>query len=146
MDFLELANRFVTAETSVDGLAAGENGGFQQVSGLKFTVDTSIPTPVVLDENGMLTSIEGERRVKDVMILNDVGEYEPIDAEKTYTMTSTNYLIKQGGCDTDMFTDNVLLIDEAMADYEALINYITETLDGQLGDLYSSTEGRITIQ
>ena len=146
MDFLEHVNQFVQAEASSDGLAVGEDGSFQQVSGLKFTVDTSIPSSVVLDENGMFVSIEGERRVKDIMILNDSGEYEPIVADQTYTMASHNYLIKESGSATDMFLDNVLLIDEGMIDYEILINYITENLNGELSGLYSETEGRITIQ
>ena len=44
-----------------------------------------------------------------------------------------------------MFTDNVLLIDEGMIDYEILINYITENLNGEMSALYSETEGRIVI-
>ncbi len=127
-------------------MAVGEDGSFQQVSGLKFTVDTSIPASVVLDENGCLLSIEGERRVKNIMILNQTGEYEAIDPEKTYTMASHNYLIKEGGSGTDMFMDNVLLIDEGMIDYEILINYITENLNGELSELYSETEERIVIE
>ena len=145
MDFLEHVNQFVQTEAAADGLAVGEDGSFQQVSGLKFTVDTSIPSSVVLDENGMFVSIEGDRRVKDIMIMNDSGEYEPIVADKTYTMASHNYLIKEGGSGTDMFTDNVLLIDEGMIDYEILINYITENLNGEMSALYSETEGRIVI-
>ena len=145
MDFLEHVNQFVQTEASADGLAVGEDGSFQQVSGLKFTVDTSIPSSVVLDENGMFVSIEGDRRVKDIMIMNDSGEYEPIVADKTYTMASHNYLIKESGSGTDMFTDNVLLIDEGMIDYEILINYITENLNGEMSALYSETEGRIVI-
>ena len=146
MDFLEHVNQFVQTEASADGLAVGEDGSFQQVSGLKFTVDTSIPSSVVLDENGMFVSIEGDRRVKDIMIMNDSGEYEPIVADKTYTMASHNYLIKESGSGTDMFTDNVLLIDEGMIDYEILINYITENLNGEMSALYSETEGRIVIR
>ena len=146
MDFLEHVNQFVQTEAAADGLAVGEDGSFQQVSGLKFTVDTSIPSSVVLDENGMFVSIEGDRRVKDIMIMNDSGEYEPIVADKTYTMASHNYLIKEGGSGTDMFTDNVLLIDEGMIDYEILINYITENLNGEMSALYSETEGRIVIR
>ena len=146
IDFLEHVNQFVQTEASADGIAVGEDGSFQQVSGLKFIVDTSIPSSVVLDENGSLLSIEGERRVKNIMILNHTGEYEPIDPEKTYTMASHNYLIKEGGSGTDMFMDNVLLIDEGMLDYEILINYITENLNGELSELYSETEERIVIE
>lgn len=146
MDFLEHVNRFVQKEASENGLAVGEDGGFQQVSGLKFTIDTSIPSSVVVDENGMFVSIDGERRVKDLMVLNAEGEYESIEADKTYTMASHNYLIKEGGAGIDIFKDNVLLIDEGMVDYEVLINYITKDLNGELSGLYSETEGRITVE
>ncbi len=61
-------------------------------------------------------------------------------------MASHNYLIKEGGSGTDMFMDNVLLIDEGMLDYEILINYITENLNGELSELYSETEERIVIE
>lgn len=145
LDFLEIVNQYVQAEQAENGLAVGEDGGFQQVSGLKFSIDTTIPTSVVMDENGMFVSIDGERRVKDVMVLNADGVYEPIQADKTYTMASHNYLIKESGSGTDMFADNVLLIDEGMVDYEVLITYITDNLKGELSERYSETEGRITI-
>ncbi len=44
----------------------GENGGFLQVSGIAFTVDTSVESSVVLDDNGMFVSCGDARRVKDV--------------------------------------------------------------------------------
>jgi hypothetical protein len=44
-----------------------------------------------------------------------------------------------------MFEDNEMLIDKAAADYQMLVTYITEELDGQLG-AYGSTDGRITIE
>ena len=43
-----------------------ENGAFMQVSGMTYTVDTSIPSSVKKDEKGMVVSIDGEYRVKNV--------------------------------------------------------------------------------
>ncbi len=47
----------------------GENGGFLQVSGITFTVDTSVESSVVLDDNGMFVSCGDARRVKDVRVV-----------------------------------------------------------------------------
>lgn len=146
LDCLEYAYRYVQAEASADGVALGESGGFQHVSGLKLTIDTSIPSPIVLDENGQFLEISGQRRVKDVLIQGSDGTYSPIDPEATYTLASHNYLIKSGGDGNTIFMDNTLLMDEGILDYQAIITYITETLGGQLGDLYAETEGRITVE
>ena len=39
-----------------------------QVSGLRYTIDTRIPSSVKLDEKGFFLSVDGERRVKDVQV------------------------------------------------------------------------------
>lgn len=145
LDLLELACSKVQAEASADGQAVGEDGTFQQVSGLRFTVDTSIESSVVLDENGNFAGVEGDRRVKNVRIMGETGAFEPLDPEGTYTVASHNYLIKEGGGGAIMFQDNELLIDEGMLDYQVLITYITDHLQGALSEKYSATEGRITV-
>ena len=75
----------------------GENGGFLQVSGLKYTIDLNITSSVKVDDKSMFVSVEGLRRVKNVQVLNQAGEYEPIDLEKTYTLASHNYMLGQTG-------------------------------------------------
>lgn len=116
------------------------------MSGLKYTIDTSVPSSVKLDENGMFVSVDGEYRVKDVVMQNKDGEYVPLDLAATYTLASHNYMIKNSGDGFTMFADNELIIDEGMLDYQILITYITENLKGNLGTLYSDTNGRITVQ
>lgn len=146
LDMLEVASRFTTAEYQGDGLTLGEDGGFLSVSGLRYTVDTTVETTVVMDENDMFSEVAGARRVKDVEVLNgETGEYEPLDPEGVYTLASHNYIIKQGGNGMNMFLDNELLIDEAILDYEALITYLTDDLGGELSALYAGPEGRITV-
>lgn len=130
------------SEYVIDGSAVGENGSFCQVSGLRYTVDTSVPSSVVLDENGVFQGVEGERRVTDAEILGENGEYEPIDPETTYTLASHSYILKE---DYPMFYDNELIIDEGMIDYEILINYLTDYLQGDLS-AYADVEDRITIR
>ena len=63
-----------------------------------------------------------------------------------YKIASHNYLIKEGGSGYGKFMDNELLIDEGMADYQVLIEYMTKTLEGKIGQEYAKLEGRITIK
>lgn len=146
IDALEIASMNTATEYAVDGRAVGENDCFMQVSGLKYTIDTSVKSTVVFDDLGMFKEITGDRRVKNVQILNDRGGYTPINPEAEYTVASNNYLIKESGGGINIFADNSLLIDGGMPDYQVLLNYLTEYLGGQLGSRYSVTEGRIVIK
>ena len=126
----------------------GESGGFLQVSGLKFVVDMKVPSSVVCDEKGAFVAVEGDRRVKDVEVLQADGSYAPIDPEKIYTVACHNYLLKQGGDGYTMFKDCKLLRDEVMIDNQVLINYIVDVLNGTVGSEYADPygQGRITIE
>ena len=117
-----------------------ESGGFLQVSGLSYTIDTTIPSSVVTDDQGMFVEVDGERRVKDVM----VGD-EPIDPDATYTLASHNYMLKQGGDGFNMFMNDKLIVDESMPDNQVLITYIVDHLDGVVPADYAEPQGRITV-
>ncbi len=141
LDILEMSVKQMNIEADSD------DGGFLQVSGIKFKVDLTIDSPVVLDpETSDFVGVEGQRRVNSVMVLNDEGEYEPLRANKTYTVAAYNYMIKDGGDGYSMLSDNTLVIDEGILDYEILINYISETMNGTISERYASTEGRIIPQ
>ncbi len=119
-----------------------ENEGFLQVSGITYEIHTDIKPSVSLDDKGDFLSVDGEYRVKNVM----VGD-EPLDMEKTYTLASHSSLIKDGGYGFGLLADNVLLQDEIMLDYEVLIEYIAHELGGVIGDEYEDIygEGRIVV-
>ena len=146
LDALEMASRSTLPETGDGENAAGENGGFLQVSGLMYTIDTSVETSVETDEAGMFVSVGDTRRVKDVYVLAEDGTWEPIDPEQTYTVASHNYLIKDGGDGLNMFMDNTLVIDEGMLDYQILITYMVDNLEGNIGQEYAQEQGRITVE
>ena len=122
----------------------GENGAFANVSGIKYTVDTSIPSTVTVDEAGMYSSLGENRRVKDIMVLKN-GNYEPINPDELYEVSSHNYLLEEGGDGATMFKSCPMVKKDLMLDYEILVKYIVDVLNGQLADKYSSAEGRITI-
>ena len=137
-----------TGQEILDALELGcsklpaESGGFLQVSGMTYTVDLNVESSVKLDENGMFVSVEGDRRVTDVTIGG-----EPLDPEKTYTLASHNYKLKDCGDGYSMFADNVFLQDSVMIDNQVLINYIVDVLGGTVGEEYADPygQGRITI-
>lgn len=124
-----------------------ENGSFLQVSGLRYTIDTTVPSTVVLDEFGMVSALGDSRRVKDVQVLLDDGSWAPLDPSATYTLASHDYLLKEGGCAVDYFKDDVYLIDSMLLDNQALIRYIRDHLGGVIEDGYTDPygQGRITI-
>lgn len=146
LDALELGSKSVTDQSSDGKNALGESGGFLQVSGVKYTIDPSIKSTVMTDEEGLFVKVEGERRVKDVQVLNSkTNKYEAIDPEKTYTLASHNYMLKLKGDGYSMFADNKLLQDSVMLDNQVLITYIKESLGGSIGKEYATSQGRITI-
>ncbi len=146
LDALEMANRAVQAEFSDGTNAVGENGGFLQVSGITFTVDTSVESSVAMDENEMFVSCGSVRRVKDVRVLQEDGSYAPIDPDRIYTLASQNYLLKRGGDGQRMFMDNPLILDEGTMDYQVLIDYIANHLGGTIGKEYAVPQGRIVVK
>ncbi len=133
LDALEMASRS----------APGESGGFLQVSGLKYTVDTTKPSTVIVDSKGAFVEVSGDRRVKNVMVLDKkTGTYIPIDTKATYTLASHNYMLKSGGDGINMFMDNKLLADEVLIDNQVLIKYIVDGLGGNVGKEYANPYGQ----
>ena len=146
LDMLEMSCAATTGETMKDGEPVGISGGFLQVSGLKFTVDTSVPSSVVKDSDGSFVSVDGARRVKDVLVQGADGAYAPIDPDAEYTLASNNYIVKDGGDGYSMFSDCEIQIDGSIMDYQVILDYLTDTLGGSIGTAYAQTEGRITVQ
>ena len=136
VDALEMASRS----------CPDENGGFLQVSGIKYTIDTTFASTVVVDDKKMFVKVGGLRRVKDVQVLNKItGAYEPIVLTKTYTLASHNYMLKSGGDGINMFMDNKYTLENIMLDNQVLISYITDTLKGVVPASYSSAQNRVTL-
>lgn len=149
---VEVSGQQILDALELGSMQAGvsESGGFLQVSGLKYTIDTSIPSTVELDDAGNFVKVAGDRRVKDVQILDsETGTYTAIDPKATYTLASHNYMLKDGGDGYAMFgADNVkILKDEVMVDNEVLINYIKDELGGVVGEQYANPrgDGRIKV-
>ena len=115
----------------------GENGGFLQVAGLTYEIHTYIDSTCTQDENSMFTGVTGEYRVKNVMVGG-----EPLDLEKTYTLASHNYMLKNNGDGYTMFAGANILQDEVKLDNQVLKDYITGTLGGVIGEEYADPYGQ----
>lgn len=114
----------LTANTS---LLPIEDGQFPQVSGIKFTA-------VVADHS-----------VKDVQILNkETNQYEPIDPQKTYLLSTTDYCISGGGFRNTLKEAKVVK-DAVMMYSDALVEYVVKELKSHIGEEYAEPQGRITI-
>lgn len=137
----------MTGQQILDALEWGaralpdEAGAFLQVSGLSYEVDVSVESGCVSDEDNCLQSIVGDRRVSNVMVGDD-----PIDEDATYTVCIQDYLIDEGDGFT-MFAEGEIINDSVILDLQALINYLTETLGGEIGEQYADPygQGRIVI-
>lgn len=122
-------------------VAPDENGGFLQVSGLTYTIDTSVASTVVVDDKKNFVEVAGARRVKDVK----VGS-ENLDVKKTYTLASHNYMLLDGGDGINMFRDNEIVVQPVLLDNQVLISYIQDELKGTVGKEYSDPYGQGRIQ
>ena len=126
-----------------------ENGGFMQVSGMKYVIDASVPSSVVTDEQtGMFEKVDGTYRVKDIQVWNAARtKYEPIKLKKTYKLAGINYTLRQNGDGFTMFDGNKVIKDNVMLDTQSLSIYLTDVLDGVVGEDYKDPagQGRITI-
>lgn len=102
-----------------------ENGAFMQVAGLSYVIDSSIPSGVELDKNGMFVKVNGDYRVKDVKVYNkENGQYEPIDLNREYQLGGINYILRNNGNGMKMFEADELTIDYVGQDYIILAEYL----------------------
>ena len=121
-----------------------EFGGFQQVSGLRFEYDSSIPSPVVYNANHDFDGVDGERRVKKVEILNkETGAYEPLDLNKTYTFAASSYLAIDHGDGYAMMDRCTNIQDAGVLDTDIIQNFLENYKNNHVGEEYAGPEGRI---
>ena len=142
----------VTGQQILDALEWGakdtpaESGGFLQVSGLTYTINTAVLSTVQQDEVGVWTGgPTGEYRVRDVQVLNNqTGEYEPLDLNAEYNLAGYNYTLRDLGDGFAMFDGAVNVLDYVMEDYMVLANYV-QSFEGGVVTGYAQPAGRITV-
>ena len=123
-----------------------ENGGFPHLAGLTFSLNTSIPSSVVLNEQEEFIGVSGQYRVYDIKVFNrETEKYEPLSLTQMYTLAATNFLVVERGSGMKMLENAVILQDDGILDVEALERYISEELDGVVGQEYAEVKLDITF-
>lgn len=149
-------NRIVTAEITgqvlLDMLEMSmisypqEDGAFPHMSGIIFSVNKSIPSSIKVDENGFFTKVDGDYRVYDVKVLDkESGNYKALELDKKYILAAADYYILNFGSGMSMFKDAKVVESEGMLDVEVLERYITDNLNGVIGEEYKDVVNRITF-
>ncbi len=118
-----------------------ESGGFLQVSGITYTIDSAVPSSVKTDEKGNFVKVDGAYRVTDIQING-----QPLQEDNIYTVASHNYMLKSGGDGMTMFQGCNIIRDEVMTDVDILSQYINENLGGTVGEQYANPAGQGRIQ
>lgn len=115
----------------------GEDGGFLQVSGLTYEIHTYLDSNCTEDEDGMFTGVAGEYRVKNVRIGG-----KALIPDQMYTLASHNYMLLEKGDGYAMFDGCTVLQDSVKLDNQVLIDYISDTLGGIIGEEYADPYGQ----
>ncbi len=116
-------------------------GGFPQVSGIKFTVDTTVPYaegPQYPDSTYYSPANPGSR-----VTIETVGG-KAFDMNATYNIAVNNFMA-DGGDTYYVFTKASQIIDTGVVDAEGLISYVN-SLNGIIGEEYAAPKGNITIK
>jgi 2',3'-cyclic-nucleotide 2'-phosphodiesterase (5'-nucleotidase family) len=123
-----------------------EDGSFPHLSGITFSVNTSIPSSVMINEQEEFLEVAGEYRVYDIKVYNrEKGTYEPLDLDGTYTIAASNYFLLDCGSGMTMFENARILRDDGILDVEVVQWYIVEMLNGVVGQQYQDTMPNITF-
>ena len=138
-----------TGQQIIDALEVGvvnypeESGGFLHVSGMTYTIDSSVPSGVLKDVKGNFVEVRGQRRVKDVMING-----QPVDLKKIYKVGGTSYILKDGGNGMVMFKGCNMTLDAVMTDVDAIMEYVQNHLNAKIKEGYEDPHGagRIKIR
>ncbi|MBO5169347.1 MAG: bifunctional metallophosphatase/5'-nucleotidase [Oscillospiraceae bacterium] len=132
----------ITGQQLLDALEWGarsagtgeECGGFLQVSGITYKIDSEWPASVQMDDKGVwIGGPTGGYRVHDVQVYNkETGAYEPLDLTATYNLAGYNYTLRDLGDGFNMFDGAVNVLDYVMEDYMVLATYIAAFENGMI--------------
>lgn len=117
LDALEWGARFAGSDQ--------ECGGFLQVSGIRYQIDTDWPDSTQKDGNGMwIGGPTGGYRVHDVAIYDrEIDSWRALELQETYRLAGYNYTLRNSGDGYNMFSSAVNVVDYVMEDYMVLANY-----------------------
>ncbi len=123
-----------------------EFGGFAQVSGLTYQIDTTIASSVVKDSNDVFVKVAGKRRVSDVRVYNPTkGKYQKLSPRKHYQMATTSFILMKGG-DGLRFPHYQVIREYPNLDVDLIEDYIRHTLNGHIDAQYAKPQERVVFK
>ncbi|MFI3176289.1 MAG: bifunctional UDP-sugar hydrolase/5'-nucleotidase [Eubacteriales bacterium] len=134
----EILSLELSGQTILDALEYGstyspdDNTTLLYVSGITYSIDTTIESSAQTDDYGNFVSIDGAYRVTNVMVNG-----EPLDVTKTYTVASHDYYLLYFGDGMVMFQDGTVVNDPGITDTDILMDYILTECNGVVGDEYA---------
>ncbi len=143
----------ITGQQLLDALEWGardvgtaECGGFLQVSGITYKIDTAKKSTVQKDDKGVWTGgPTGGYRVYDVKVYNkETGKYEDLKLDAKYNLAGYNYTLRDLGDGFAMFQGAVNVLDYVMEDYMVLANYVEGFENGVVGATNSPLKAKYT--
>ena len=132
----------ITGQQLLDALEWGarfagetENGGFLQVSGITYKINTSILDTTRKDDKGVwIGGPTGDYRVYDVKVYNkETGTWDALKLDGSYNLAGYNYTLRDLGDGFSMFDGAVNVLDYVMEDYMVLSNYVNAFEGGSVG-------------
>ena len=115
LDVLEFGSR---------GAGKDSIGGFMQVAGVKYSIDSSVPSSVKMDDKKRWVGKPETYRVHDVEIYDrKEGKYLPLDPERTYYVGGINFIIRNMGDGFTMFENADLVKDYIGEDFILMCEY-----------------------
>ena len=146
--FNTLAVVYVTGNQLLEALEASTFctpeavGGFPQVSGISFTLNTK-EKYAANDETYPDSTYSGPKEIRRVTITDVNGT--PFDENAVYAV-ATNDFCAAGGDTYYAFTDAEKQFDTGIQLDEVLCGYIEKELNGVIGEEYAKPQGRITVK
>lgn len=137
----------ITGQQLLDALEWGartagtgeECGGFLQVSGITYKIDTEWPDSTQKDDKGVwIGAPTGGYRVHNVKVYNkETGAWDDLDLTAKYNLAGYNYTLRDLGDGFSMFDGAVNVLDYVMEDYMVLANYV-QAFEGGVVDAANS--------
>jgi 2',3'-cyclic-nucleotide 2'-phosphodiesterase (5'-nucleotidase family) len=143
--FNNLIVKMLPGQCILDALEFGvskhptSSGGFPQVSGISYDIDTSLNSKVETDSQGLFLKITGKRKVTNVKING-----EEIDPNKNYSISMSDF-IGNGGDGYTMMAKYEVFKEGLLTDTDAIAYYIKNDLKGIIPAEYKNFQGRINL-
>lgn len=136
LDMLEWSSRYA---------GNAENGSFLHVSGITYTIDTTVPNTTKADELDAWVEGPAEYRVRDIKVYNkDTASYEALDLNAEYNLAGYNYILRDLGGGFTMLNGAENVLDYVMEDYLVLANYLSAFENGKIEASNSPLKNKFT--